>query len=206
MTNSRRHFETTASLSFCGSMVLTNLSLQHNTIGTYQVLKCLADPLFVFIQSVFYKKHYPIAIKLTLIPMILGITLNSWFDLRYSQIGTFYALSAVAITAVYTVVSTAYSTVDSLYRGENSFSSVIQWIGAKQEEFNMSSMQILYYQAPVSFVLLLILIPAYETYSSQLELLKNFSNIQMLVFIFSGVAAFTVNLTTYWIIKNTSGL
>ena len=66
-------------------------------------------------------------------------------------------------------------------------------------------MQILYYQAPVSFVLLLILIPAYETYSSQLELLKNFSNIQMIVFIFSGVAAFTVNLTTYWIIKNTSG-
>ena len=86
-------------------MVLTNLSLQHNTIGTYQVLKCLADPLFVFIQSVFYKKHYPLSVKLTLIPMILGITLNSWFDLRYSQIGTFYALSAVAVTAVYTVVS-----------------------------------------------------------------------------------------------------
>ena len=97
--------ETFESLSFCGSMVLTNLSLQHNTIGTYQVLKCLADPLFVFIQSVFYKKHYPLSVKLTLIPMILGITLNSWFDLRYSQIGTFYALSAVAITAVYTVVS-----------------------------------------------------------------------------------------------------
>ena len=85
------------------------------------------------------------------------------------------------------------------------FWSVFQWIGAKQEEFNMSSMQILYYQAPFSFILLLILIPAYETYSSQLELLKNFSNIQMIVFVFSGVAAFTVNLTTYWIIKNTSG-
>ena len=107
VTNSRRWSETSESLSFCGSMVLTNLSLQHNTIGTYQVLKCLADPLFVFIQSVFYKKHYPMTIKLTLIPMILGITLNSWFDLRYSQIGTFYALSAVVITAVYTVVSTA---------------------------------------------------------------------------------------------------
>ena len=141
------------------------------------------------------------AIKLTLIPMILGITLNSWFDLRYSQIGTFYALSAVIVTAVYTVVSTA------LYTAVKTLSDpFIQWVGAKQEEFNMSSMQILYYQAPVSFVLLLILIPAYETYSSQLELLKNFSNIQMIVFIFSGVAAFTVNLTTYWIIKNTSGL
>ena len=112
-------------------MVLTNLSLQHNTIGTYQVLKCLADPLFVFIQSVFYKKHYPIAIKLTLIPMILGITLNSWFDLRYSQIGTVYALSAVAITAVYTVVSyfpqetytryVTYRTVTTLFTAQNPF-------------------------------------------------------------------------------------
>ena len=92
-----------------------------------------------------------------------------------------------------------------VYRSKPISDFFIQWIGAKQEEFNMSSMQILYYQAPVSFVLLLILIPAYETYSSQLELLKNFSNIQMIVFIFSGVAAFTVNLTTYWIIKNTSG-
>lgn len=110
LKKSRGQFETFDSLSFCGSMVLTNLSLQHNTIGTYQVLKCLADPLFVFIQSVFYKKHYPMAIKLTLIPMILGITLNSWFDLRYSQIGTFYALSAVIVTAVYTVVSTALPT------------------------------------------------------------------------------------------------
>ena len=110
LKKSRGQFETFDSLSFCGSMVLTNLSLQHNTIGTYQVLKCLADPLFVFIQSVFYKKHYPTAIKLTLIPMILGITLNSWFDLRYSQIGTFYALSAVIVTAVYTVVSTALPT------------------------------------------------------------------------------------------------
>lgn len=169
------------SLTFCGSMVLTNLSLQHNTIGTYQVLKCLADPLFVIIQSFFYKKHYSIGVKCTLIPMIMGITLNSWFDLRYSQIGTLYALSAVGITAVYTV-----------------------WVGAKQEEFNMSSMQILYYQSPLSFVLLLLLMPIYETYSSQIDLLRRFSNIQLLVFIFSGIAAFTVNLTTYWIIKNTS--
>jgi len=117
LKNSRWQFETFDSLSFCGSMVLTNLSLQHNTIGTYQVLKCLADPLFVFIQSVFYKKHYPMAIKLTLIPMILGITLNSWFDLRYSQIGTFYALSAVAVTAVYTVVSTALPTAVRIHFG-----------------------------------------------------------------------------------------
>ena len=161
-------------------MVLTNLSLQHNTIGlvqkldlmsrlgatksafknnnnfsnaskgTYQVLKCLADPLFVGIQALFYKKHYPRAVKLSLIPMICGIVLNrgqiklawcryescrtiqtnifksfcvrskyrfglslplvlnSWFDLKYSAIGTAYALAAVIVTAIYTVVRYLY--------------------------------------------------------------------------------------------------
>ena len=111
-------------------MVLTNLSLQHNTIGTYQVLKCLADPLFVFIQSVFYKKHYQTHSDSN-DKALLGITLNSWFDLRYSQIGTVYALSAVAITAIYTVVSyfpretyiryVTYHPVTTLFTAQNPF-------------------------------------------------------------------------------------
>ena len=86
-------------------MVLTNVSLKYNTIGTYQVLKCLADPLFVVIQYLFYQKEYSISVKLSLIPMISGIVINSWFDLKYSTLGTVYALAAVLVTAVYTVVS-----------------------------------------------------------------------------------------------------
>ena len=85
-------------------MVFTNISLQHNTIGTFQVLKCLADPMFIIIQTVFYKKTYSTKVKLTMLPMILGIVVNSMYDLRFSSTGTFYALLAVVITSVYTVV------------------------------------------------------------------------------------------------------
>jgi solute carrier family 35 protein E3 len=92
------------SLSFCGFVVFTNISLQHNTIGTFQVLKCLADPMFIIIQTVFYKKTYSTKVKLTMLPMILGIVVNSMYDLRFSSTGTFYALLAVVITSVYTVV------------------------------------------------------------------------------------------------------
>ena len=91
------------SLTFCGSMVLSNMSLKANTVGTYQALKCLADPLFVVIQYTFYNKKYTLPVILTLIPMMAGIVMNSWFDIEFSPLGTTYALAAVVVTAVYTV-------------------------------------------------------------------------------------------------------
>ena len=78
------------------------------------MLKCLADPLFIVIQTLFYGKKYSCAIQLTMIPMILGIMINSMYDLKFSPIGTFYALSAVLVTSVYTVVSILTSKVPKI--------------------------------------------------------------------------------------------
>ena len=114
------------SLAFCGSVVLNNLSLKYNTIGTYQgtkkesknyltqfsVLKCLADPLFIVIQTVFYEKRFSRAIKLTMVPMIAGIVINSANDLMFSKNGTIAALAAVLVTSVYTVVGPIESSLD----------------------------------------------------------------------------------------------
>ncbi|CAG5112069.1 Oidioi.mRNA.OKI2018_I69.chr2.g6325.t1.cds [Oikopleura dioica] len=172
------------SLTFCGSVVLTNLSLKYNTIGTYQVLKCLADPLFIVIQTVFYEKRFSRAIKLTMVPMIAGIVINSANDLMFSKNGTIAALAAVLVTSVYTV-----------------------WVREKQEELNLTPMQILYYQAPQSCILLLPVL--------FLELVLSGSEISLSTFIPSddltkgmmlvnGLSAFTVNLLTYWIIRHTS--
>ena len=49
-----------------------------------------------------------------MIPMILGIMINSMYDLKFSPIGTFYALSAVLVTSVYTVVSILTSKVPKI--------------------------------------------------------------------------------------------
>ncbi len=38
----------------------------------------------------------------------------------------------------------------------------LQWVGEKQKEFNVNSMQLLYYQAPLSAFLLLFVIPFFE--------------------------------------------
>ena len=42
-------------------------------------------------------------------------------------------------------------------------------------------------------------------YTSDLSFLNQLNNQQIMYFVLSGMCAFVVNVTTYWIIKNTSG-
>lgn len=54
-------------LSFCGFVVFTNLSLQSNTIGTYQLAKTMTTPVIIAIQTMYYRKTFSTKIKLTLV-------------------------------------------------------------------------------------------------------------------------------------------
>ena len=53
--------------SFCGFVVFTNLSLQNNTVGTYQLAKALTTPVILFIQAIFYSKSVSLSVKLTVV-------------------------------------------------------------------------------------------------------------------------------------------
>ena len=53
--------------SFCGFVVFTNLSLQNNTVGTYQLAKALTTPVILFIQAIFYSKSVSFSVKLTVV-------------------------------------------------------------------------------------------------------------------------------------------
>nr|XP_048691822.1 solute carrier family 35 member E3 isoform X4 [Caretta caretta] len=91
-------------LSFCGFVVFTNLSLQSNTIGTYQLAKAMTTPAIVAIQSLFYGKSFPLRIKLTLIPITLGVFLNSYYDVKFNFLGMVFATLGVLVTSLYQVV------------------------------------------------------------------------------------------------------
>lgn len=69
----------------------------------------------------------------------------------------------------------------------------------------MNSMQLLFYQAPLSCLILLLLIPFESSLSDTVDRFQALNQTQFFVFVLSGIAAFTVNLTTFWIIRNTSG-
>lgn len=55
------------SVTFCGFVVFTNLSLQNNTVGTYQLFKVLTTPVIIVIQTYAYQKKFSTRIKLTLV-------------------------------------------------------------------------------------------------------------------------------------------
>ena len=57
-------------LSFCGFVVFTNLSLQNNTVGTYQVAKVMTTPAIVCIHTLFYQRSYSTQIKLTIVSLV----------------------------------------------------------------------------------------------------------------------------------------
>ena len=57
------------SLTFCGFVVFTNLSLQTNTVGTYQLSKTMTTPCIIAIQSIFYSRRFSTKVKLTLVRM-----------------------------------------------------------------------------------------------------------------------------------------
>jgi solute carrier family 35 protein E3 len=39
---------------------------------------------------------------------------------------------------------------------------IFKWVGEKQKEFNVNSMQLLFYQAPMSALFLMLIIPFFE--------------------------------------------
>ncbi|XP_030632686.1 solute carrier family 35 member E3 isoform X2 [Chanos chanos] len=131
-------------LSFCGFVAFTNLSLQNNTIGTYQLAKAMTTPVIIVIQTFYYNKTFSTKIKLTL------------------------------------------------------------WVGAKQHELQVNSMQLLYYQAPMSSAFLLTLVPFFEPLTGEGGIFGPWSIKALVMVLLSGVIAFLVNLSIYWIIGNTS--
>ncbi|XP_078041329.1 solute carrier family 35 member E3-like isoform X2 [Augochlora pura] len=77
-------------------------------------------------------------------------------------------------------------------------------LNSKQKEFDMDPMQLLYYQAPLSAILLVLVIPFLEPVEQTFA--KSWSSLDLIMVVLSGVVAFFVNLTSYWIIGKTSPL
>ncbi|KAG7213985.1 hypothetical protein KM043_001359 [Ampulex compressa] len=120
-------------------------------------------------------------IKLTLIPITLGVIINFYYDIRFNVVGTAYATIGVIVTSLYQVM-----------------------VNRKQREFQMDPMQLLYYQAPLSAIMLFFVIPFLEP--AEQTFARSWSLVDVIMVILSGIVAFFVNLTSYWIIGKTSPL
>jgi solute carrier family 35 protein E3 len=172
------------SVSFCCFVVLTNFSLEFNSVGTYQCIKGLTTPGVLLISMIFYKQKYSTKVKLTVLPVLIGIFLNSMYDLKFSDIGLIIGLIGALITSLYQV-----------------------WIGEKQKELGINALQLLIYQAPLSAIVLAFVIPFFEPVFNNKGLFDfQRSNMEWIFIIVSGLMAFFVNVSIYWIIGTTSAL
>lgn len=166
---------------FCGSVVATNLSLAANTVGTYQVAKMLITPCAVSMQMLFYKKHFSTLVKVTLAPIALGVVITFYHDVQLNFVKTVHAMVGVLLTSLYQVM-----------------------VNRKQREFQMDPMQLLYYQAPISAVLLFFVVPLMEPLERTFA--RSWSLIEITLVLLSGILTYLVNLTSYWLIGKTSPL
>lgn len=165
-------------MSFCAFVVFTNLSLEYNTIGTYQLFKVLTTPVVALISWQFYGTKYSTTVILTLVPVVLGVCTHSVNDFKLTLLGT--AIASIGVLAA------------SLYQ---------VWVGERLKELDMNSQQLLYYQAPLSAVLLVPFIVVMETLPSYRTAEERQSALTAVIA--SGIVAFAVNLSVYWVIKNT---
>lgn len=166
------------SISFCAFVVFTNLSLEYNTIGTYQLFKVLTTPFVALISWQYYKVKYSRMVILTLLPVVVGVCMHSVNDIKLTLLGTIVASIGIISASLYQV-----------------------WVGERLKELEMSSQQLLFYQAPLSAILLLPFIYFMEempTYITQEE-----KQAALTAIVASGIVAFVVNLSIYWVIKNT---
>lgn len=173
---------TPLALCFCGFVVFTNLSLENNTVGTYQLCKTLTTPFIMLIQTKFYDKYFTNKIKLTMLPIIIGVLINSYYDLSFNYLGAIFASLGILVTSMYQIL-----------------------VGAKQKELNISSQQLLLYQAPLSSVFLFFAVLYFEP---PLQTLANyqFTQEKLLLLSASCFTSFFVNITIYYVIGNTSAV
>ena len=55
--------------TFCGFVAFTNLSLETNTVGTYQLIKTMTTPCIMFIQTTYYSKSFSAKVKFTVVSL-----------------------------------------------------------------------------------------------------------------------------------------
>lgn len=132
------------------NVILPNLSLAFSSVTFYQVARILLTPCVAAMNFILYRATLPRNALLMLIPACAGVGIVSYYDSlpsgdanvkTTSTLGVFFAFSGIFASSLYTV-----------------------WIASYHRKLQMSSMQLLFNQAPVSAFLLLYVIPFIDTF------------------------------------------
>lgn len=169
----------TLCVAFCGNIVLSNLSLRLNSVGFYQMMKIMNLPVVVSLQIFVYKKWFSWKTKAALAMVCTGVAISTVSDVDLNLVGVVVAASATLAASLYQV-----------------------WIGRRQQELNVTSFQLLYYQAPLSAAMLLLVVPLVDDVGALLT--TTWTPNLLGVICATGAAAFGVNYSVFLVIGRTS--
>jgi len=165
--------------TFIGFVVFTNLSLMYNSVGFYQVMKILTAPVIVVVNAYVYDTHIANNVKMSLVPVLVGVGIATVTDVQVNLIGSIYATLGVAVTSFYQI-----------------------WCGQKQKNLQISSFQLLYYQAPLAALCMLVVVPIFESPYDVMAF--EFTTEAVMMICLSCFLAFVVNLSIFLVIGTTS--
>lgn len=132
------------------NVILPNLSLAFSSVTFYQVARILLTPTVALMNYVLYKATLPRNAIYALVPACAGVGIVSYYDSlpsgdaavkTTSGLGVIFAFTGIFFSSLYTV-----------------------WISFYHKKLQMSSMQLLFNQAPVSAFMLLYVIPFADTF------------------------------------------
>lgn len=132
------------------NVILPNLSLAFSSVTFYQVARIMLTPCVALVNYFLYGATLPRQAILSLIPACLGVGMVSYYDSlptddvnvkTTTSLGVIFAFSGIAASSLYTV-----------------------WISSYGKKLQLSSMQLLFNQAPLSAFLLLYVIPFVDTF------------------------------------------
>ncbi|KAI1492128.1 triose-phosphate transporter [Biscogniauxia mediterranea] len=173
------------SIAMALNVILPNLSLAFSSVTFYQVARILLTPTVATMDFVLYKATLPRNALIALVPACLGVGMVSYYDSlpvddssvkTTSSLGVIFAFSGIFASSLYTV-----------------------WIKSYQRKLQVSSMQLLFNQAPVSAFLLLYIIPFVDIFPTWSEVPVN----RWLMIFMSGGFAALINLSQFFIVGQT---
>ncbi|KAL6237028.1 hypothetical protein BDW75DRAFT_93700 [Aspergillus navahoensis] len=164
-------------------VVLQNLSLAHSSVMFHQLARLLLTPAVALLNYVLFRIKTPRAALMPLVLLCSGVGVVTYYDSlpsadngsSTSTRGVIFALTAVCASSIYTV-----------------------WIGYYHKRYELSSMQLLLNQAPISACLLLCAMPWAETTPAVSSVPASMWSMVLL----SGLLACMVNLSQFYIVDS----
>jgi solute carrier family 35, member E3 len=173
-------------LAGMGFVVFSNLSLQYNSIGFYQVMKHMTVVGVIIIEAVAFGKYLPRVFYGAIVCMCIGVCVTGATDFKLNLTGTVYALLNILCTSFYQI-----------------------WCGSLQKSLGANPLQLQLYIAPLSAIFIIPVVPLLDNWrpSSPDSIFSFAFNVPVLQSIaFTGLLALCVNISIFLLIGKTSAV